>query len=181
VSLLVLAVTIAMAGALLWAGLEKARSLGSFASLLTRLGIPERAAAVVAPIVVALELGAALGLILDPSPAVLAAVAGLAATFACSGWIALRRHERIRCGCFGPYGSRQLGKEQLAAFPFWLGGVALLWPKGAALWPGARATWLPAAVALTIAAIRVASAVRAASAARGDRRSAREMLTWLNR
>jgi hypothetical protein len=181
VGFLVLAVTIAMASALLWAGLEKARSLGSFASLLTQLGIPERGAPPIAVSVVALELGVALGLIFHPSATTLVVAAGLAAAFACSGWIALRRHKQIRCGCFGPYGGRQLGKDQLAAFPLWLGGVALLWFEGATLSAGARATWLPAAVALSIAAIRVAGGVRAAYAARGDRRSAREMLVWLNR
>ena len=178
---LVLAVTIAMASALLWAGLEKARSLGSFTSLLLRLGIPQRIAPPIAIAVVALELGAALGLMFHPSAATLIATGGLAAAFACTGWIALRRRRQIRCGCFGPYGGRQLGKDQLAALPLWLGGVALLWFEGARVAPGTRATWLPAAVALSIAAIRVTRGLRAASAARGDRRSAQEMLVWLSR
>lgn len=181
VRFLVLAVTIAMAAALLWAGLEKARSLTSFASVLRQLGVPKSGAPALAVLVVALELSVALGLVFGPSVTTLVAVAALALAFACSGMIALWQHKQIRCGCFGPYGGRQLGKDQLVAFPLWLGGIALLWFTGPTLSAGSLATWLPAGVALTIAGIRVAGGVRAASAGRGDRRSARQMLVWLNR
>lgn len=176
-----LAVTVAMAAALLWAALEKARSLTSFASVLRELGVSKIRARTVAVLVIALELSVALGLIYGPSATTLAAVIGLAAAFAVSGVIALRQNKQIRCGCFGPYGGRQLGKDQLIAFPLWLGGVALLWFNSSTPAAGSRATWLPAVVALTIATIRAVSAVRAAYAARGDRRSAREMYVWLNR
>lgn len=176
-----LAATVAMAAALLWAGLEKARSLTSFASLLGRLGVPRGAAPAIAVVVVALELSAALGLIFGPSLATLVAVVGLAAGFAFSGLIALRQHRQIRCGCFGPYGGGQLGKAQLLALPLWLGGAALLWLDGATLSAAGRGPWLAAAVALTMAGLRAVSGVRAAHAARGDRRSAREMFLWLNR
>jgi hypothetical protein len=181
VTVVVLAVAMAMACALLWGGLEKARSPRSFVSVLRQLGVPEGFAPVVAALVIAAEVGAALGLILAPSMAVLVAVACLATVFACSGWIALRRPEPIRCGCFGPYGGRQLGRDQLAAFPLWLVGIALVWYNAAMLSAGARTAWLLPAVALTIAAIRMAGCVRAARAAFGDRRSAREMLLWLSR
>jgi len=174
------AVSMAMSATLLWAGLEKVRSPGSFASVLRQLHVPERAVPVLATLVIAAELGGAAGLVLYPSPVVLVAVGCLAAAFACAGWIALRLDEPIRCGCFGPDSSRPLGRDQLYAFPLWLAGVALLWPGGGN--PSvARGEWLASAVALTIAAIRVAAGVRAAGAASGDRRSAREMLLWLSR
>jgi hypothetical protein len=181
VTVVVLAVAMAMACALLWGALEKARSPRSFVSVLRQLGVPEGFAPVVAALVIATELGAALGLILAPSPVMLVAIACLATAFACSGWIALRRPEPIRCGCFGPNGGRELGKDQLAAFPLWLGGIALLWSNAPTLSAGARTAWLAPAVALTIAVIRMVACVLAARAAFGDRQSAREMLLWLSR
>jgi Methylamine utilisation protein MauE len=176
-----LAVTVAMAGAFLWAGLEKARSLKSFASLLRQLGIPKSAAPPIAVLVVALELSVAVGLMFRPSPVTLITVVGLATAFAFSGLIAIRQNRSIRCGCFGPYGASRLGKAQLVAFPLWLGGAALLWFNDWMRSASAHPTWLPAVVALTTAGIRTVSGIRAATAARGDRRSAREMLVWLNR
>jgi hypothetical protein len=181
VRFLALAVTVAMAAALLWAGLEKARSFTSFASLLEQLGFARSWARPSAVVVIALELSVALSLTYGPSLATLAGVIGLAAAFAFSGLLAVHRNKQIRCGCFGPYGGSQLGKHQMVALPFWLSGVALLWLDGSTVSPGAQATVLPAAVALTIATIRGVSAVRAAYEARGDRRSAREMFAWLNR
>src|SRR5215218_1786267 len=116
-----------MAALLLWAGLEKARAVTSFASVLRQLGVPAATAPVLAPIVIALALSVGLGLIYYVSLPILAAVAGLATAFAGAGLIALRRPERIACSCFGPYGTRALGRVQLIALPLWLGGVAILW------------------------------------------------------
>src|SRR5215203_5898680 len=99
--MLVLAVTLVMASALLWAGLEKAVRLSSVAKTLHQLGMPERGAGVAAPLVVAVELSVAVGLLFRPrSLATLVGVLALAAAFALSGLIALRRNEKIRCGCF---------------------------------------------------------------------------------
>ncbi len=180
--ILVLAVTLVMASALLWAGLEKAGRLSSVAGTLHQLGMPESGARVVAPLVVAVELSVALGLIFRPrSIATLTGVLALAAAFAISGLIALRRKEKIRCGCFGPHGSAHLGKNQLAALPVWFGAVTLVWLNG----PTHSSDWQSASrlavVALMMATLRGVSSLRAAHEARGDRRSAREMFVWLNR
>jgi hypothetical protein len=179
--ILVLAVTLVMAFVLLWAGLEKAARLSSLAGTLHQLGMPESGARVVAPLVVVVELSVALGLIFRPlSIATLTGVLALAAAFAISGLIALRRKEKIRCGCFGPHGAH-LGKNQLAALPVWFGAVTLVWLNG----PTHSSDWQSASglalVALMMAALRGVSSLRAAHEARGDRRSAQEMFVWLNR
>lgn len=179
-TILVLAVTLGMASALLWAGLEKVGHLSSVAAMLHQLGMPEIGARVVAPLVVAAELSVALGLFFRPSSVVtLTGVLALAAAFAISGLIALVRKQRIRCGCFGPHGGAHLGKNQLAAFPLWFGAVMLVWsygPTHSSDWQGASGL---AVVALMMAALRGVNSLRAAHEARGDRRSAQEMLVWL--
>ncbi len=179
-NVLVPAVAGAMAAILLWAGLEKARRPSAFGSLLAQLGVPHRAAPAVALLVIAVELGVGAGLALGPSIIALVGVVVLAAGFACAGLLALLGDKRLRCGCFGPYGG-QLGRSQLLAFPLWLGGVAFLWASGATHGADAAGASLLAAVALTIAGVRLAGAVLAADSARDDRRSAREMLLWLSR
>lgn len=179
-SYVVLAVTIAMTGVLLWAAMEKARALTPFASALHQLGLPAPSAPVFAIVVIAIEMGVALGLVYDRSPPVLAATIGLALAFAGAGLIALRGGKRIACRCFGAVGTRVLGRDQLAALPLWLGGVAILWWGRDAL-PIVSGTTLLAVVALAIASVRTSMVVRAAVGARGDRRSAREMYRWLNR
>lgn len=168
-----------MATVLLWAGLEKARAMAPFASTLRALGVPPPAAPVLALTVVAVELSAALGLIFYPSVPSFAAVIGLAAAFACAGLVALRRHKHIACPCYGPYGARALGWDQLAAFPLWTGGVAILWSQGPVVSDAAR-SWLLTIIALMMAGARVVTALRSAHVARGDRRSARDMYRWLN-
>ena len=178
--LFVLAVTVAMAAVLLWAGLEKVRAVTSFASVLRQLGVPAAAAPALAASVSAVELGVGLALIYSPSRPALVVVAGLATAFACAGLIAIRRKQRIACSCFGPYGTRVLGRDQLTAFPLWIGGVAILWLRPHTM-PMTSPSSLLAVVALSLASIRAATAIRAAAAARGDRRSAREMHLWLGR
>jgi hypothetical protein len=172
----------AMAAVLFWAGMEKARSLASLVSTLRQLGFPDEGARVAAPILVAAELGVALGLVFQPdSVATLYAVLGLAGTFALSGVIALRLNQEIRCGCFGPLGHGNLGKDQVAALPFWLGTVSLLWLAPPAHASGFQRAASFAALGLTLASVRGVGALRAAREARGDRRSAQEMLVWLPR
>jgi hypothetical protein len=171
----------AMATVLLWAGLAKARNAPAFTAVLRELGVPRRGQRVFAASVIAIELGIALGLIFRPqSIATLAALVGLAAAFALSGLLALRQHAEIHCGCFGPYGGGQLGGRQILAFPLWLAGAGLLWQNAAAPMDLTGAP-LFALVTLSMATLRGASTVRAAYAARADRRSAREMFVWLTR
>jgi hypothetical protein len=169
-----------MSAVLLWAGLEKARAMAPFASALRDLGVPPRAAPVLAYTTVAAELSAALGLIFYPSVPLFTGVIGLAAAFACAGLVALLHHKRIACPCFGPYGARALGWKQLASFPVWIGCVTILWSQGAVV-PDVARGWLLAIIALAMAGGRAATALRFAHIARGDRRSAREMYRWLNR
>lgn len=178
--LFVLAVTVAMAAVLLWAGLEKVRAVTSFASVLRQLGVRAAAAPALAASVSVVELSAGLALIYSPSRPALVVVAGLATAFACAGLIALHRKQRIACPCFGPYGTRALGRDQLTAFALWIGGVAILWSHPRTM-PTVSPAALLAVVALSLASIRTATALRAAAAARGDRRSAREMHLWLSR
>lgn len=170
-----------MAAVLLWAGLAKARNASAFADVLRELGMPRRGAPILASSVIVIELGVALDLIFRPrSTATLAALVGLAAAFALAGLLALRRQGEIHCGCFGPYGSGHLGRRQILAFPLWLAGAGLLWQNAAAPIDLAGAPSF-ALVTLSMATLRGASTVRAAYAARADRRSAREMFVWLSR
>jgi methylamine utilization protein MauE len=177
---LVVAITGVMAGVLLWAGLEKARAVTSLSSGLQQLGIPVRITPLLARIVIAVELVTGVGLIYRPSVAVLATVAILAVIFAGAGLIALVRGQRIACGCFGPLGSRVLGRDQLVALPLWLGGTAFLaWQDATpAVLSGPQ---LLVAVALAMMTLRAAGALRSAISASGDRRSARDMYIWLHR
>jgi methylamine utilization protein MauE len=172
-----LAMRLAMAAALLWGGAEKARNLPAFASLLRQLGV-SRGTRAIATAVVAAELGTAVSLMYGPSIVTVIAIVLLACVFAAAGLIAIRQKKRISCGCFGPYGGRQLGTDQLIAFPLWLAGAGVLWLADLPSSADSRAA-LAVAVPLTIAAIRSVSALRAAREARGDRRSARDMYRWL--
>lgn len=175
-------VSMTMAAVLLWAGLEKARDPSAFVAVLRALGVADRAAGVAGGLVTGLELSVGVGLIFRPHAALtLAALLGLAASFALAGGIAFLRHQDIPCGCFGLYGEGRLGRDQLTAFPLWLAGAALLRLNGAEWAAGVGAGGVFALVALSMAALRGFGGVRAAWAARGDRRSAREMFVWLNR
>ena len=173
----VMAVTLAMASVLVAAGLEKARHLAAFASTLRELGF-ERGARLAASAVIALEIAVAIAIIFQPRSMIAAGgVLALATLFAIAGVIAIRRGGRIGCGCFGPYAGGTLGKTQLFAFPLWVAGAALLRLNEDAPLESRLAAF--AAVGLTLAALRVASALRAALQARGDRLSAKEMYVWL--
>jgi hypothetical protein len=172
-------VACAMAGVLLWAGLEKARDPAATASTIRGLGarnVARPAAAVLA----AVEIALGFCLVFTPhSTAAQLGVTALAATFALAGSIALSREEPIRCSCFGAGGNGYLGWSQLLAFPVWLGGAAVLrlWMPEA---PPAHvsATGL-AVIAVGIAGARAIQVSRARDGARGDRRSAQEMIAWL--
>lgn len=180
--IVVTGVALAMASVLLWAGLEKARTLSSVASAIAQLGMPAGSARAAAALLAAAEAAVGLGLIFRPgSVATLAGVLGLAGAFAIAGLIAFRRNERIRCGCFGPYGGGSLGMSQVAAFPLWLGGAALLWLAGPGQSSDLRSASLLAVVGLAMAGLRAVTALKLAHDARADRRSAQEMLLWLPR
>jgi hypothetical protein len=172
-------VACAMAGVLLWAGLEKARDPRATASTIRSLGA-RKAARPAAVVLAGVEIALGFCLVFTPhSSATQLGVTALAATFALAGSIALSREEPIRCSCFGAGGNGYLGWNQVLAFPVWLGGAAALrlWMPEAPP-PHVSATGL-AALALGIAGARALQVARARDGARGDRRSAHEMIAWL--
>ena len=175
-------VALSMAGVLLWAGLEKARSPAAAVSTLQSLGVAERSARPWVRLLAAVEVALALGLVFRPhAPWTTSGVAVLAALFAAAGVAALRRDGPIPCNCFGPLGRGRLGWDQVLALPCWLAGCAVvaLGVDGA---PAVHeATRALAAVALVLAGLRTIALARSWREARADRRSAEEMLTWLPR
>ena len=172
-----MAVTLAMATVLLGAALEKARHWASLAATLRELGL-ERGATIAAKAVIALEAAVAIAVIFWPVSAITTgAVIALAISFAAAGLVAMRRGEAIACHCFGSSGNGVLGKNQLLALPLWvIGAAAIRAQDPPALTAGAA---MFAAVGLTLAAVRIASALHEALRARGDRLSAKEMYVWL--
>ncbi len=121
----------AVAGVLLWAGLEKLRSGAAFAETLAALGFGLRLGMIIRLVVPAAEVAVATGLLLTPAsiwPRL--GVAVLAMTFAMAGAIGLRRNERIACSCFGATGSETLGWRQLVLLPIWLLAAFMVWESG---------------------------------------------------
>jgi methylamine utilization protein MauE len=174
------AAALAMAGVLLWAGLEKFRDFAPAAATVGELGLPRVLAGPAALLVAAAEVGVGLALLFRPgATATHLGVVLLACHFALAGLLALRSGRQIRCHCFGAGGRGHLGKPQLVALVPWLAGAALLrlgaqqappLPAGAAYF---------AAVSLFIAGVRGVAVRRALLEARGDRLSAQEMYRWL--
>lgn len=172
-------VALVMAAVLLWAGLEKARSLTPTASTLHQLGVPESFAKSGALFLLIAESAVALGLILRPGSAeILTGVVVLAGAFALGGLIALGRDEPILCNCFGAGGSGYLGRSQLVALPFWLAGALLLWLARPAPSSMSEAAVSFAVIGLAIAALRGFTALGGWKEARGDRRSFEERSVW---
>ncbi len=169
-----------MATVLLWAGLEKVRSLRSTASTLRSLGVSEFYAPSAAALLALTEVGIALGLIFRPGATwVRAGVLALALAFASAGLLALVRGGSIRCNCFGP-GVGDLGVGQIWALVPWLAGASLLaW--AAPEIPLGTGAGLLATVAGIMVLARATPISRAWAEARADRRSAEEMYTWLPR
>jgi len=169
--------SLALAGVLLWSGLDKLRDRVPNAATLRRLGVTARLAGPAAGGVALLEVVVALGLVWRPGATwVLAGVAALATAFAAAGALALRQDEPIHCSCFAGAGGR-LGWRQLALLPAWL--AAATWLHAAPVAPAASAAARFAFVALALASLRAAVVWRARGEARGDRLSATEMYAWL--
>lgn len=169
------AVAVVIAGLLLSAALEKARDPALPEATLRGLGVPRRIAPTVARLLILVEGCTAIGVLFAPtSTATHLAVAALAVAFASAGATALRADEPVRCSCLGS-GGGYLGWRQVGALAPWLAGVAMLRSTPPAL-EGAR---LFALTAVLVLAVRSVSLARALGEARGDRRSAQEMLPWL--
>jgi hypothetical protein len=177
-----MSVTLAMAAVLLWAALEKARSLSSVASTLREVGVPGSWSNNAARLLIAAELFVAIGLIIRPGSAVtITGVLGLATAFAVAGLVALQWKRTIQCRCFGPYGGETLGKNQLTAFPLWLAGASIVWLQPQTQSYDVQPAVSFAVVGLTLAALRGVHVMRISQQARADRRSAQEMFIWLSR
>jgi hypothetical protein len=169
-----------MSGLLLWAGLEKARSLGATAATFRALGLGWHFPWFAAAITAMAEIGTALCLVLWPNAlAVQAAVAVLAVAFAFAGALALWQRRIIRCSCFGSGSGGYLGKVQIAALPLWFVGAATLHLGLTAPPPLEVAACWFAMMGLTIALLRARVLLRAQHEAAGDRLSAQEMFAWL--
>jgi hypothetical protein len=163
--------TVAVAGVLLWAGLEKLRAHRDFLGTLTALGAaPEwlrRTGAVGVP---AVEISVAWGLLLWPGnrlPQV--GVVMLAAAFAVAGLLGLRAAQPIRCACFGISGG-SLGRRQLYALPLWI-VAAVAVAAAPPDWTAGTGTMVLAATVLAMAAVRAVAVERARREAAATRRA----------
>jgi hypothetical protein len=105
---------------LAWAGLEKLRNPEPLTATVAELGLPVRAAALVALAVPAIELGTVVLVVAGTRGYLPAALfAALGAGFAGSAAWSMLSGRRVACSCFGA-GDRDLGWPQLAALPAWL-------------------------------------------------------------
>jgi hypothetical protein len=176
---LALIVSCTMAGVLLWAGLEKGRTLDLSTSTILALGVPLRQARPVAMVLILAEICVGFGLLFWPDRVLTqTGVVALALVFALAGIIALSRGKSIHCNCFGWGSSGRLGRSQIVALLPWFVGVALL--RLALTEPlrlSAGAARL-CGVGLTLASFRAITVWRARREARGDRLCAIEMYLW---
>jgi hypothetical protein len=166
--------TVAVAGVLLWAGLDKLRVHRDFLGTLTALGAApqwvRRSGAVAVP---ALEISVALGLLLRPGSRLPQfGVVVLATAFAVAGLLGLRAAQPIRCACFGLAGS-SLGRRQLYAFPLWI-AAAIAIAAAPPAWATTTGTTVLAATVLAMGAIRAVAVERARRAAAATRRAVDE-------
>lgn len=175
VILLATFVTLAISAVLLIAALEKARDPAPAVATLRRLGVPETLALPATRLLMLVELSTAIAVLFAPASTLThAAIVVLAVAFAVAGVMALRSDEPLRCSCFGA-GDGYLGWRQIAALVPWLAGIVIL--RFAT--PSTAGALLFAITALLILAARSVSLAKVFVEARGDRKSAQEMLLWL--
>jgi hypothetical protein len=163
--------TVAVAGVLLWAGLEKVRVHREFVSTLTALGTAprwlRRTGAVAVPVA---EVTVAFGLLFWPGNRLpQLGVALLATAFAAAGLLGLRAVQPIRCACFG-YAGGTLGRRQLYAYPVWLAAATAIAATPPS-WTAGTGTVVLAATVLAMAAVRGVSVERARRDAAATRRA----------
>jgi hypothetical protein len=175
VALLATFVAVALSAVLLVAALGKVRSPELTAETLRGLGVSHTLALPVTRLLLLAELGTASAVLFAPASTFThAAIVMLAVAFAIAGVLALRSDEPLRCSCFGA-GGGYLGWRQIAALVPWLAGVAVL--RFAT--PSADGASLFTLTAFLILGARLLSLTKAYVEARGDRKSAQEMLLWL--
>lgn len=168
-ALLSVLVSLATAGVLVWAGLEKLRPTAGFHRTLEALGLPTPVARFGAYAVPAVELATAGGLLVLPGqlwPRL--GVAGLGIAFAAAGLLSLRLGRPVACSCFGATGGGTLGWRQVAMLPGWLAVAAVLqlWPPS---WSAEEGIQYAAFLVVLLAAVRGFQVARAWRAAAGDR------------
>lgn len=178
VSLLATVVAVTTAAVLLRAAVGKVRRPDDPASTMTRLGVPRKVATLAAAALIVAELAIAAAVLFRPDAALTQiAVVALGILFAAAGLRAMRLDEPVACNCFGS-GGGDLGLLQVILLIPWTASAAIL-HYGAPSWPAERgAAWF-AAAAFAVAALEAAGLIPAMLEARGDRRSAEEMYTWL--
>jgi len=178
-AVLALVVSLAMAGVLLWAGLEKARNVGPSVSTLMSLGVPRRQARLATHLLSLIEIGAGFGLVFQPHLVwTQLGIVILGLLFALAGIIALQRDHPIRCNCFGVGVNGQLGRTQVLTLWAWLSGAAVFYhgfDQPVSLSAGAIRV---ATLGLVMATMRAVAVWGARREARDDRQSAMEMYLW---
>jgi hypothetical protein len=175
VTVLATGVTLVISAVLFAAALEKARAPAFTAATFRGLGVADALAWPATRVLTLTECGTAIAVLFAPASTLThAAIVVLAVAFAVVGVLALWSGEPLRCSCFGA-GGGYLGWRQIVALVPWLVGVVVL--RSAT--PSAEGPLLFALVALFILAARSVRLVKEVVGARGDRKSAQEMLLWL--
>lgn len=164
-----LAAQLTLAAVFLWASLAKLSATGRLSDTIGRLGVPAGLATAAAPSLVALEVAAAVGLIIGPAwwwPRVLAVL--LATSFAVAGTVAVATRRTIACHCFGSVGDGVLGWRQVGLLPLWL-GLAALAQRWHVAWGVDDGLGVLVVVLLALTAVRLPGHVRTVRTLRADR------------
>lgn len=177
---MILATTTAvLVGALLLAAAAgKVRDPQPLAGTIVSLGAPKDVAVPAVFALAVTEIIVAVAVLFRPeSIAAQSGIVFLALLFALAGALALRRHEPVRCHCFGA-GEATLGRTQLFALVPWAATVAVLraFSTRQTLQTGAACF---AAASLLVAAASAVAVTREWILARDDRRTAQENFVWL--
>lgn len=150
----VLAVQVLVAMLFVWAGASKFAQPGPIRTTISALRMPWSPALDLAlvPALGSCEIAAGLALLLLPGRWVTAIlISGLACLFGAAALLAIIRHVRVECACFGSSASAPLGWRQLGLLPVWLAVAASVITIPSAL-PEDRPAL--AFIALTIGTIR---------------------------
>jgi uncharacterized membrane protein YphA (DoxX/SURF4 family) len=160
---------IAGCGALLWAGLEKARNRTPLAQTAASLGLPPRLATATAILTPIAELGSVATIVAGVTRYVASGLLmSFGLVFAMAAAWSMITGRVVACACFGA-SRHKLGWRQLAALPLWgLAGLASLHLPNSTVRDrlAVLALGMPVLVAL-----RALSALRHGAAARSDRRA----------
>ncbi len=156
---------------LLWAGLEKVRSLATFQHTIRALGLGGANGTALAYGLPLLEIALAGFLFLAPAVILVPiGVAGIGLLFGTAGLLAVRRGQRIVCSCFGATGATTLGIRQIVAVPLWMTAALIISLPVPHPSPSTRVL-LFALMALLLGVLRAKTVAIESLRARGDRRA----------